>query len=178
MKKVTLDLMLGKKTRCLYKKKTQKTIIIKANLPAGAATKSPPLGSILGQYGLNATEFCDLFNKNSLLLWKMHQIIPIVIFISPAKTYLIEYKLPTVYTLLDTVFRFKTKRYTFFHQSQNIKKLVATAYKIALIQGQTCHPVMVYKLIHQILGSFRSYNLFSSLRLLKVKFNFRKKKNK
>jgi len=100
------------------------------------------------------------------------------IFISPAKTYLIEYKLPTVYTLLDTIFRFKTKRYTFFHQSQNIKKLVATAYKIALIQGQTCHPVMVYKLMNQILGSFRSYNLFSSLRLLKVKFNFRKKKNK
>ena len=35
---------------------------IKLNIPAGAATPSPPVGPALGQRGVNIMEFCKAFN--------------------------------------------------------------------------------------------------------------------
>lgn len=176
MKKATLDQMLGKRTRCNYKKKFPKTIIVRANLPVGAATKSPPLGSILGQYGLNAQDFCNYFNENSALLWENATIIPIVILISPAKTFFIEYKLPTVYSLFDKVFDFRACPKGFFKKSLNKKLLIATAYKIAIIRAQSSNPVFLRKWVRQILSMIKSYNLFTSYQFLKQKFNYHKKK--
>jgi len=42
------DMMLGRKTRCSYRKNPVKTAVVSANIPAGTATKVP----ILGQYGV------------------------------------------------------------------------------------------------------------------------------
>jgi ribosomal protein L11 len=176
MKKVNLDQMLGKRTRCRYKKNIPKTIIVRANLPVGAATKSPPLGSILGQYGLDASDFCNYFNVNSAPLWESSTIIPIVIFISPVKTYLIEYKLPTVYSLFDKALAFRARPKGFFRKPSNRKLLVATAYKIALIKAQTSNPHFLQLWLRQILCSSNSYNLYNHFQFFKAKFNYRKKK--
>jgi len=116
-----------------------------------------------------------LFNKNSVLIWDKNQEIPIVILISPAKTYIIEYKIPTVYSLFNRVFKFRTKPRIYFLKPRNRKLLVATAYKIAIIKAQTTNPQIVRKFTRQILSSFRSYNPFSYLRFSKPTFNFRKK---
>ncbi len=56
----------------------------------GLATKNPPLGSLLGTYGIPADPFCEVFNKASIQLWPSGTLIPIVIVISPTKTYIIE----------------------------------------------------------------------------------------
>jgi len=175
MKKATFDLMLGKNTRCHYKRNIPKTTILRANLPVGVAKSTQALRTVFGNYGLNIEDFCNYFNTNSLLFWEAQQLIPIVILISPAKTYLIEYKLPTVYSLFDKVFKFRTKSKTYFVQPAYRKLLVATAYKIAIISSQSNNPIILRKYTRQILGSFRSYNIFSIFRYIKVKFNFRKK---
>jgi len=175
MKKATFDLMLGKKTRCHYKKTTPKTTILRANLPVGVATSTQGLRTVFGNYGLNIEEFCNYFNTNSSLLWEARQLLPIVILISPAKTYLIEYKKPTVYSLYKKVFKFKTPLQTYFVKPINRKLLVATAYKIAVMSCQTNNLVILREYIKQILGSFRSYNVFSNSRFTKVKLMFRKK---
>ena len=43
---------------------------IKLQVPAGAATPSPPIGPALGQRGVNIMEFCKAFNASTLELEK------------------------------------------------------------------------------------------------------------
>lgn len=50
---------------------------IKLQIPAGAATPSPPVGPALGQKGLNIMEFCKQFNARTAEQKGM--IIPVVI---------------------------------------------------------------------------------------------------
>lgn len=38
---------------------------IKLQVPAGAATPQPPVGSTLGQHGVNIKQFCDQFNTRT-----------------------------------------------------------------------------------------------------------------
>lgn len=38
---------------------------IKLQIPAGAATPAPPVGSSLGQHGVNIKSFCDQFNQKT-----------------------------------------------------------------------------------------------------------------
>ncbi len=38
---------------------------LKLQVPAGAATPSPPIGPALGQRGLNIMEFCKAFNAKT-----------------------------------------------------------------------------------------------------------------
>lgn len=38
---------------------------IKLQIPAGAATPQPPVGSTLGQHGVNIKQFCDQFNAKT-----------------------------------------------------------------------------------------------------------------
>lgn len=100
MKKVGVALMLGSKTRCRWRKKGLKTIIVRGKLPAGEATKAPPLGSTLGLYGVKADDFCTFYNKDSLRFYEEGVIIPFVVLISSTKAYIVEYKLPSVYTYI------------------------------------------------------------------------------
>lgn len=109
MKKVGLDMMLGRGSRCHYKKKIPKTIIVRARLPAGEATKAPPFGSTLGLYGVKAEDFCNFFNKDSLNYWEKGTVVSVLILISPSKTYIVEYKLPTVYAMLNSYFDVNSK---------------------------------------------------------------------
>ena len=50
---------------------------IKLQIPAGAATPAPPVGSALGQHGVNIMEFCKQFNAKTAD--KKGQTIPVII---------------------------------------------------------------------------------------------------
>ena len=52
---------------------------LKLQVPAGAATPSPPIGPALGQRGLNIMEFCKAFNAATQ---KMEQGMPIPVVIT------------------------------------------------------------------------------------------------
>ena len=41
---------------------------IKLQVPAGAASPSPPVGPALGQHGVNLMDFCNAFNSKTLSL--------------------------------------------------------------------------------------------------------------
>jgi ribosomal protein L11 len=109
MKKVGIDMMLGRNTRCHYKKRIPRTVILKATLPAGEATKAPPFGSTLGLNGVKADEFCSFFNKDSIKFWAKGVRINVIILISPSRSYIVEYKLPKVLFLLDQYFKVNNK---------------------------------------------------------------------
>lgn len=51
--------------------------LIKLQIPAGKANPAPPVGSALGQHGVNIMEFCKAFNEKTAQLGDM--VIPAVI---------------------------------------------------------------------------------------------------
>ncbi|NHK27304.1 50S ribosomal protein L11 [Parvularcula flava] len=66
---------------------------LKLQVPAGAATPSPPIGPALGQRGLNIMEFCKAFNAASQEMEKGMPI-PTVITIFSDKSFTFETKSP------------------------------------------------------------------------------------
>lgn len=68
---------------------------LKLQVPAGAATPSPPIGPALGQRGLNIMEFCKAFNAKTQELEK-NAPIPTVITIFADKSFSFKTKLPPV----------------------------------------------------------------------------------
>ncbi len=66
---------------------------LKLQVPAGAATPSPPIGPALGQRGLNIMEFCKAFNAASQEMEKGMPI-PVVITIYSDKSFTYSMKTP------------------------------------------------------------------------------------
>lgn len=75
---------------------------IKANLklqiPAGGATPAPPVGSSLGQHGVNIMDFCKKFNAATAS--RKGETVPVVITIYTDKTFDFITKTPPVSELL------------------------------------------------------------------------------
>nr|BBC77536.1 ribosomal protein L11 [Nitzschia sp. PL1-4] len=80
---------------------TKKLIsIIKLNLQAGKATPAAPIGPILGQQGINLSNFCKEYN--ALTMNKIGTIIPVKLFIYEDKSYKINIRTtPTSFLLKD-----------------------------------------------------------------------------
>ena len=66
---------------------------LKLQVPAGAATPSPPIGPALGQRGLNIMEFCKAFNASTQEMDKGAPI-PTVITIYQDKSFTFQTKTP------------------------------------------------------------------------------------
>jgi len=66
---------------------------LKLQVPAGAASPSPPIGPALGQRGLNIMEFCKAFNAKTQEMEKGMPI-PTVITIFADKSFTFETKTP------------------------------------------------------------------------------------
>ena len=68
---------------------------LKLQVPAGAATPSPPIGPALGQRGINIMEFCKAFNAQSQDQEKGSPI-PVVITYYQDKSFTFQMKTPPV----------------------------------------------------------------------------------
>jgi large subunit ribosomal protein L11 len=73
-------------------------IILKLNLPAGAANPAPPVGPMLGQHGVNIMEFVNQYNAATKD--KQGQIIPAQVTIYEDRTFTFVTKLPPVAALI------------------------------------------------------------------------------
>ena len=58
---------------------------VKLQIPAGAATPAPPVGSSLGQHGVNIMDFCKKFNAETAS--RKGETVPVVISIYKDKTF-------------------------------------------------------------------------------------------
>jgi len=68
--------------------------IIKLQIPAGKANPAPPVGSALGQHGVNIMEFCKAFNEKTAQLGD--SIIPAVITVYEDRSFTFITKQPPV----------------------------------------------------------------------------------
>ncbi|AQX26470.1 large subunit ribosomal protein L11 [Bartonella sp. Raccoon60] len=68
---------------------------LKLQIPAGAATPSPPIGPALGQRGINIMEFCKAFNAATQEMEKGAPI-PVVVTYYQDKSFTFSLKTPPV----------------------------------------------------------------------------------
>ena len=68
---------------------------IKLQVPAGAASPSPPVGPALGQHGVNLMDFCNAFNSKTNELEK-NLPVPVVITVYEDRSFDFTTKLPPV----------------------------------------------------------------------------------
>ena len=73
-------------------------IVLKLNLPAGAANPAPPVGPALGQHGVNIMEFVNQYNEATQD--KKGQVIPAEITVYEDRTFTFVTKLPPVSELI------------------------------------------------------------------------------
>lgn len=72
--------------------------IIKIQIPAGAATPAPPVGTALGPHGLNIGEFVSKFNAATKEM--AGDIVPVELTIYEDRTYDMKFKTPPASSLL------------------------------------------------------------------------------
>ena len=72
--------------------------VVKLQIPAGKANPAPPVGSVLGQNGVNIMEFCKAFNDRTKDMGDM--VIPAVITIYEDRTFDFITKQPPVTNLI------------------------------------------------------------------------------
>lgn len=80
-------------------------VILKLNLPAGAANPAPPVGPALGQHGVNIMQFCQAYNEKTKD--KKGQIIPAVVTIYVDRTFDFVTKLPPTAEMIRQTLKIK-----------------------------------------------------------------------
>ncbi len=71
---------------------------IKLQIPAGGATPAPPVGSSLGQHGVNIMDFCRKFNEQTAS--QKGQTIPVIITVYKDRSFTFVLKTPPVSELI------------------------------------------------------------------------------
>ena len=74
------------------------TTVVKLQVPAGSANPAPPVGSALGQHGVNIMEFCKAFNAKTQD--QMGLIIPVVVTVYADRSFSFITKTPPAAVLL------------------------------------------------------------------------------
>jgi len=80
--------------------------IIKLQIPAGKANPAPPVGSALGQHGVNIQDFCNQFNEKTKEQGGM--LIPVVISVYEDRSFTFITKMPPASTLIKKALNLKS----------------------------------------------------------------------
>ena len=72
--------------------------VVKLQIPAGQATPAPPVGTALGQHGVNIMEFCRQYNEATQA--QMGQVIPVEMTIYEDRTFSFVTKQPPAAELI------------------------------------------------------------------------------
>ncbi len=79
--------------------------IIKLQIPAGKANPAPPVGSALGQHGVNIQDFCNQFNDKTKEMGDT--LIPVVISVYEDRSFSFITKMPPASTLIKKTLSLK-----------------------------------------------------------------------
>ena len=79
---------------------------VKLQIPAGKANPAPPIGSVLGQHGVNIMDFCKQFNAKTQKEGDV--LIPVIIHIYKDRSFSFVTKTPPVSVLLKKACQLKS----------------------------------------------------------------------
>ncbi|MDH5596600.1 MAG: 50S ribosomal protein L11 [Candidatus Peregrinibacteria bacterium] len=80
--------------------------VIKLQIPAGKANPAPPVGSALGQHGVNIQDFCNQFNEKTKE--QGDTLIPVVISVYEDRSFSFITKMPPASTLIKKTLNLKS----------------------------------------------------------------------
>lgn len=80
--------------------------MIKLQIPAGKANPAPPVGSALGQHGVNIQDFCSQFNDKTKEMGDT--LIPVVISVYEDRSFSFITKMPPASTLVKKALNLKS----------------------------------------------------------------------
>lgn len=177
MKKVSAEMILGKSKSLRFRKST-KTILVKAWIPAGEAKITPPLGPVLGQHGVNIVEFCSAYNDRTKD-FDQGLILPVLIYVSPLKTFLFEIKTPTLFHLLQLALDFPKGRDVNKKTMSKIrakgKTILKTLFLSSLIKFPNTNDIHYRSLVKSFIGTCKSFGL---TKVRKYRYKIKSKKRK
>ena len=171
MRKVSLEMNLGKKSMARFPRRIQNNLKLKIIANAASAEPLPPLGPALTLFGVNARGFCEDFNHNSkdydtgfpvsLNLW-----------VTATKNYFYDFRTPSSFNLFNRCFDFndgselpiKTKLILLCGLNFSLIKNVSNPDTDGIFYKDLKNGVK------QVLGTLRSYGF----RMKKSKLKFRK----
>ncbi len=130
---------------------------IKLQVPAGAATPSPPIGPALGQRGLNIMEFCKAFNAATQEMEK-NTPIPTIITAYADKSFTFEMKLPPVTFYIKQALKIQSGSKKPGHESGGVLS-EAQVREIAEKKMKDLNADTVEAAMAQITGSARSMGI-------------------
>ena len=156
MRKVSLEMNLGKKSMARFPRRIQNNLKLKIIANASEAEPLPPLGPALTLFGVNARGFCEDFNHYSkdydtgfpvsLNLW-----------VTATKSYFYDFKNPSCFNLFNRCF-------DFIDGSDLVAKskiILLCGLNFTLIKnvnlGEGIFHIKLKSGVKQILGSLRSY---------------------
>lgn len=122
----------------------KKLIKLKLNLEAGKATPNPPIGPILGQYGININSFCKEFNNKTQMYIGLK--IPVSIIFYDDKKITLQLHTPSLAFLISSLSRNN------FISISDIKKILA-------IKKKEFYPISTKKCLSMIKGTLKSMNI-------------------
>ena len=122
----------------------KKLIKIKLNLEAGKANPNPPIGPILGQYGININLFCKKYNNKTQKYIGLK--IPVIIIFYDTKKIILNLKTPSLSYLILFFSRNN------FISINNIKKILS-------IKKKEFYPISTKKYLYMIKGTLKSMNI-------------------
>lgn len=154
-----------------------KRLRIVVQIPAGNASVTPPLGPLLGQFGLNIMEFCKDFNGKTNYFEK-DLLLTTIIYIEPTKQYSFEVHLPNIAYLIS-VFLFDKQEQGL---SINVINLLRYFYDVSLLylifEKIVVNDINLKSLVFQMVGTLKSFQLIFRYRSKKIaniyRYKFRK----
>lgn len=169
---------LTKRSKILWKKIINKKIKIKAKLIAGAATKKPPLSSILASININAENVINTFNTQTINKFEPDALLRTIIKIDLKKNFIINYNLPTTYELIKKLSLHKYYDNLRDEEFKLKKKLSVIAYKISIakLSLYQLKKIPIYAKMRQIYGSIKSWDVYNQADHKKDKKRHKKKK--
>lgn len=127
--------------------------LVKMQLPGGSATPAPPVGSILGQHGVQIMEFCKQFNAQTGD--RRGQTVPVEITIYKDRSFVFVLKTPPVTELIKN--KLNLKKGSSAPSTQKVGKIsMADIEEIAKIKMPDLNAFDIEQAKKIIAGSARS----------------------
>lgn len=175
MRKVWLELNLGKKTKARFPRRQANNLRLKIMVPALETSSLPTLRAVLSAYSIDFKSFSEDFDQMSGDYEKGF-LVPINFWITQTKSYFYDFRSPTCFKLFHKCFDF----YEGSDLYCNKKILLLCCFNLALIKNVAVSNILLDNFINtikQILGSLRSYGFAYKKKKKQKKSNYFLRKN-
>ena len=135
--------------------------IIYLQLNVKTATSGPPIGPILGQYGIPAASFCKEFNERTLE-FKDNVIVQVRLYLFINGEYNFDIVLPTTSFFLKKIVQlekgFSTPGYIYSDSQENRNTILYQKYKY--VTPYLLYEILLYKNEHNLISKTQFYSTY------------------